>query len=218
MANIDGSITRQELDENDSGVSWLPLYHDMGLIGFVLAPMCAQRSVDLLAPREFARRPMQWLSLIARRRATITYSPSFGYDLVARRAQGQLPGDLDLSCLKIAGIGADMIQAAGAEPLRQDLRSGGLRRARFPAELRHGRSLRRLELRPRASAAIRLDNAGGERDFVLCGRALAGHVIEIRDEDGAVLLAGRAVSAGSSSTGPASCRAISGSPTPARGS
>ena len=70
MANIDGSIARQEIDEHDAGVSWLPLYHDMGLIGFVLAPMCAQRSVDLLAPREFARRPMQWLSLISRRRAT----------------------------------------------------------------------------------------------------------------------------------------------------
>ena len=59
-------------------MSWLPLYHDMGLIGFVLAPMCAQRSVDLLAPWDFARRPLQWLSLIARRRATITYGPSFG--------------------------------------------------------------------------------------------------------------------------------------------
>ena len=71
----------------DSAVSWLPLYHDMGLIGFVLAPMCAQRSVDLLAPCDFARRPLQWLSLISRRRATITYGPSFGYELVARRAQ-----------------------------------------------------------------------------------------------------------------------------------
>jgi len=80
MANIDGSIARQELNEDDSGVSWLPLYHDMGLIGFILAPMCAQRSVDLLAPQDFARRPTQWLSLISRRRATITYSPSFGYD------------------------------------------------------------------------------------------------------------------------------------------
>ena len=68
-------------------MSWLPLYHDMGLIGFVLAPMCAQRSVDLLSPFDFARRPLQWLSLISRRRATITYGPSFGYDLVARRAQ-----------------------------------------------------------------------------------------------------------------------------------
>ncbi len=95
-----------------AGVSWLPLYHDMGLIGFVLAPMCAQRSVDLLAPREFARRPMQWLSLISRRRATITYSPGFGYDPVARRAQAQMPGDIDLSCLKLASIGADMIQPA----------------------------------------------------------------------------------------------------------
>ncbi len=110
MANIDGSIAAQELNEDDSGVSWLPLYHDMGLIGFVLAPICGQRSVDLLAPGEFARRPLQWLSLISRRRATITYSPSFGYDLVARRAQIKMPADLDLSCLKLAGIGADMIQ------------------------------------------------------------------------------------------------------------
>ena len=53
MANIDGSLAAQEVDATDSGVSWLPLYHDMGLIGFVLAPMCAQRSVDLLAPRRF---------------------------------------------------------------------------------------------------------------------------------------------------------------------
>ena len=111
MANIDGSIERQELNEDDSGVSWLPLYHDMGLIGFILAPMCAQRSVDLLAPHDFARRPTQWLSLISRRRATITYSPSFGYDLATRRAATQMPADLDLSCLKLAGIGADLIQA-----------------------------------------------------------------------------------------------------------
>ena len=110
MANIDGSIARQELNEDDSGVSWLPLYHDMGLIGFILAPMCAQRSVDLLAPQDFARRPTQWLSLISRRRATITYSPSFGYDLVARRAATQMPEDIDLSCLKLAGIGADLIR------------------------------------------------------------------------------------------------------------
>ena len=112
MANITGSLAAQEVSATDSGVSWLPLYHDMGLIGFVLAPMCAQRSVDLMPPREFARRPLTWLSLISRRRATITYSPSFGYELVARRAKAQMPGDLDLSCLKLAGVGADMIRPA----------------------------------------------------------------------------------------------------------
>ena len=191
MANIDGSITRQELDENDSGVSWLPLYHDMGLIGFVLAPMCAQRSVDLLAPGEFARRPMQWLSLIARRRATITYSPSFGYDLVARRAQGQLPSDLDLSCLKIAGIGADMIQAPVLNRFAKTFAAAGFdARAFLPsygmAEVCVGLSF------GKRFGGYSLDKAGGERDFVLCGRALPGHVIEIRDEEGAVL-SGRAV-------------------------
>src|SRR6185503_9357980 len=105
MANITGSLAAQEVSATDSGVSWLPLYHDMGLIGFVLAPMCAQRSVDLLAPWDFARRPLQWLSLISRRRASITYSPSFGYDLVTRRAQTQSLSGIDLSSLRLAGVG-----------------------------------------------------------------------------------------------------------------
>ena len=82
MANIDGALASQQVGPDDSAVSWLPLYHDMGLIGFILAPLCAQRSVDLMAPADFARRPLQRLSLISRRRATITYSPSFGYELV----------------------------------------------------------------------------------------------------------------------------------------
>jgi fatty-acyl-CoA synthase len=191
MANIDGSITRQQLDENDSGVSWLPLYHDMGLIGFVLAPLCAQRSVDLLAPSDFARRPMQWLSLIARRRATITYSPSFGYDLVTRRAQGQVPSDLDLSCLKIAGIGADMIQAPVLSRFAETFAPSGFdARAFLPsygmAEVCVGLSF------GERFGGFRLDRPGGQREFVTCGRALPGHVIEIRDDEGTVL-SGRAV-------------------------
>ena len=111
MANIDGSLASQQLDAGDSGVSWLPLYHDMGLIGFVLAPMCAQRSVDLLPPRDFARRPLQWLSLISRRRATITYSPSFGYDLVrAPRRGADCRATSTCRAWRVAGVGADMIQ------------------------------------------------------------------------------------------------------------
>ena len=62
-------------------MSWLPLYHDMGLIGFLLAPLASQISIDYLTPRDFARRPAQWLNLISRNRGTIAYSPSFGYDL-----------------------------------------------------------------------------------------------------------------------------------------
>ncbi len=182
MANIDGSIERQGLDADDAGVSWLPLYHDMGLIGFVLAPMCAQRSVDLLPPGEFARRPLQWLSLISRRRATITYSPSFGYDLVTRRAEGQSLDGLDLSSLKLAGIGADMIQPDTLRRFADAFAGAGFdARAFMPsygmAELCVGFSFAgRFE-------GMRTDHVGG-REFVSCGRPMAGHQFQVRGEAG----------------------------------
>ncbi|TBR29742.1 MAG: fatty acyl-AMP ligase, partial [Reyranella sp.] len=191
MANIDGSITAQGLDEYDSGVSWLPLYHDMGLIGFVLAPMCAQRSVDLLAPRDFARRPMQWLSLISRRRATITYSPSFGYDLLTRRAQTGPVGELDLSCVRLAGVGADMIQLPVLRRFADAFQAAGFdERAFMPsygmAEVCVGLSF------SAPFGGARTDSftdpqSGRTREFVICGRVMAGHTVEIRAEDGTPL-------------------------------
>jgi fatty-acyl-CoA synthase len=191
MANIDGSIAAQGLDESDSGVSWLPLYHDMGLIGFVLAPLCAQRSVDLLAPRDFARRPMQWLSLISRRRATITYSPSFGFDLLTRRAQTMAVGELDLSCLRLAGVGADMIQVPVLQRFAEAFKAAGFdERAYMPsygmAEVCVGLSF------GAPFAGLKVDRfadprSGRSRDFVVCGRVMAGHTVEIRDEHGAPL-------------------------------
>ena len=191
MANIDGSIAAQRLDENDSGVSWLPLYHDMGLIGFILAPMCAQRSVDLLAPRDFARRPMQWLSLMSRRRATVTYSPSFGYDLLTRRAQTMAVGELDLSCVRLAGVGADMIQLPVLRRFAEAFKAAGFdERAFMPsygmAEVCVGLSF------GAPFGGVKTDTftdpqTGRSRDFVVCGKVMAGHRVEIRDEAGTPL-------------------------------
>jgi fatty-acyl-CoA synthase len=207
MANIDGSITRQELNEDDSGVSWLPLYHDMGLIGFVLAPMCAQRSVDLMAPHEFARRPLQWLSLVSRRRASITYSPSFGYDLVARRAQTQALGNIDLSCLRLAGIGADMIQVPVLERFSRTFEPVGFdARAFLPSYgmaevcvgLTFGRRFDGFKVDTIDASRIGMTGgtpavgrAGKQRAFVVCGQVLAGHRVEIRGENGEPLPARR---------------------------
>jgi fatty-acyl-CoA synthase len=182
MANIDGSLASQQIDADDSGVSWLPLYHDMGLIGFVLAPMCAQLSVDLLAPRDFARRPLQWLSLISRRRATITYSPSFGYDLVARRAQAQMPGDVDLSCLKLAGVGADMIRPAALGRFADTFASRGFDARAFMASYGLAEVCVGLSF-GRRFGGLRTDRRGS-REFVLCGRPLMDHRVEIRDDSG----------------------------------
>ncbi len=191
MANIDGSLAAQQVTASDSGVSWLPFYHDMGLIGFLLAPLCAQRSVDFLSPMNFARRPLQWLSLISRRRATITYSPSFGYDLVARRALTKPPENLDLSCLRLAGVGADMIQPSVLQRFADAFEETGFdRRAFFPsygmAEVCVGLSF----VQP--FTGVRIDRLDGEpteqgRDFVVCGKVLPRHVVEIRDPEGSAL-------------------------------
>ncbi len=99
-----------QLTDNDRCVSWLPFYHDMGLVGTFLTSLASQSSVDYIATEDFARRPMTWLTLISRNRGTITYSPTFGYDLCARRAGPDSLAKLDLSCLRAAGIGGDMIR------------------------------------------------------------------------------------------------------------
>ena len=72
-------------------MSWLPFFHDMGLVGFMLAPLSSQSSIDYIATEDFARRPLTWLKLISENGATISYAPSFGYELCARRVT-TMPG------------------------------------------------------------------------------------------------------------------------------
>ena len=111
LANARG-ISRDALrvTETDRCTSWLPFYHDMGLVGFFLMPLTSQISTDYLAPDEFARRPLIWPTLISRNGGTISFSPSFGYDLSARRAMNADLGHLDLSRWRVAGIGGDQIR------------------------------------------------------------------------------------------------------------
>ncbi len=133
MANLAGMTGPAGLDvvPGDRAVSWLPLYHDMGLIGFTMAPLASQLSIDYLTPRDFARRPTQWLNLISRNRGTIAYSPSFGYDLATRRVANQLPSDLDLSSWRHAGIGGDMIRPDVLDRFAQTFERVGFDRKAF---------------------------------------------------------------------------------------
>ncbi len=96
----------------DRTVSWLPLYHDMGLVGMLLNSLAFQVSVDLLPTGAFVRRPRLWLDLISQRGGTISYAPTFGFDLAAKRAASGAGEDLDLSTWRVAGLGGDMIRAA----------------------------------------------------------------------------------------------------------
>ena len=96
----------------DKGVSWLPLFHDMGLIGFVVGPLFTNVPCVLLPAASFARRPRLWLDKIHQHRGTITYAPNFAYALVAKRLKGKDVQDLDLSSLRVSGCGAEPIQAS----------------------------------------------------------------------------------------------------------
>jgi len=204
MANARG-IARDALGITaaDRGVSWLPLYHDMGLVGILLTSVACQASLDLLPTGAFVRRPGLWLDLISKRRATISYAPTFGYDLAARRAAASAGQDLDLSSWRVAGLGGDMIRA---EPLRgfaEAYAASGFDPCAFVASYGMAEATLALTFAP-LSRGLRTDNAdidrlerdgeacapragGRAREFALCGRALPGHGIEVRDEAGHVL-------------------------------
>ena len=105
MANLQAMVgPGLQMNGEDRMMSWLPYYHDMGLVGFVLVPMSSQVSIDYLDTREFAMRPRQWLNLMTQSKATISFAPSFGYDLCARRVRERDIEDYDLSNWRIAGI------------------------------------------------------------------------------------------------------------------
>ncbi len=95
----------------DVGVSWLPLFHDMGLIGFVLGTLIVDLQVVLMPTPMFARAPRLWLELISKHRGTITYAPNFAYQLITKRVSDKDLSSLDLSSLRIAGCGAEPIRA-----------------------------------------------------------------------------------------------------------
>jgi fatty-acyl-CoA synthase len=98
-------------DSVDSGVSWLPLYHDMGLIGFVIAPLYHVNTITFLPPLLFLKRPARWLEALSRYRGTISFGPNFAYALCVKRIKESEVAGLDLSSWRVAGCGAEPIRA-----------------------------------------------------------------------------------------------------------
>jgi fatty-acyl-CoA synthase len=184
----------------DRAVSWLPLYHDMGLVGFVLMPVLCQMSVDMLPTAAFVRRPMLWLDMISRNRGTFSYSPTFGYELAARRAEAAVFEHLDLSCWKIAGLGGDMVRAKPLQAFADIFASTGFSKTAFVASYGLAEATLGLTMAPLGEGLRtdlvdidRLETEGvavapgvnaRSREFALCGVALSGHTVEVRDDNG----------------------------------
>ena len=161
---------------DDRGVSWLPLFHDMGLIGMALTVLYVGCTTDFLSPLAFLKRPGTWLRAISRTRATISFAPNFAYDLCVRRVQPREMADLDLSCWRVAGCGAEPVRAETLAAFADEVRGGRLPRGGVPAVLRHGGAhAGRRRSRPLNRAAARGRRAGGRaRDGAAGGAASDG--------------------------------------------
>ena len=206
LANLAGILQYGvQIRRGDRYCSWLPFYHDMGLVGLILGPVVSQLSVDYLGTRDFAMRPRLWLELMSRNQATISYSPPFGYALCARRLR---PGDVDrydLSAWRVAGVGAEMIRASWLQQFADALAPARFAESAFLpcygmaecslavsfAPLAQGLEIDRLDAeilaRDRRAEPVPADSALRTTEFVNCGRPLPEYEVEIRGEDGTVV-------------------------------
>jgi fatty-acyl-CoA synthase len=110
---------------DDVGVSWLPLYHDMGLIGFVLAPLYHRVPIVYLPSLLFLKRPVTWFQAITRHRGSIAYGPNFAYALCIKRIRASELEGLDLATWRIAGCGAEPIRPETLEAFAQTFARSG---------------------------------------------------------------------------------------------
>jgi fatty-acyl-CoA synthase len=204
LNNLSAHSHGMEVNENDRCVSWLPWYHDMGLVGCFLSPVANQVSTDYMKTEDFARRPLAWLDIISRADGTvISYSPTFGYDICARRMSSQTRASdrFDLSHWRLAGNGADMIRpdvmqsfvdAFGEAGFKAStfLPSYGLAEATLAVSIMppgEGIRVELVEETDLSGSAGSTDRPTKYRAIVNCGKAVKDMTIEIRDENGKAL-------------------------------
>ncbi len=131
-ANIHGFMDLGlHVTPDEVGVSWLPLYHDMGLIGFVLAPLFYTVSSVFLPPLLFLKRPVSWFQAMARHKGTVSYAPNFAYALCLKRIRDKDLEGIDLSSWKVAGCGAEPIRPETLEAFAETFAKVGFRKEAF---------------------------------------------------------------------------------------
>jgi fatty-acyl-CoA synthase len=167
---------------SDHALSWLPLYHDMGLFGFLLAPLFSGTPSTIIKTETFARYPNQWLDSITRVRATITAAPPSAYAVAARFARQARDFRVDLSSLRVALMGAEFIDPLVLDKIADGLSGVGLSRsAILPAyglaEVGAAVSLAPVGRNPRY--LVYREEGGTEQTAVSCGRPIPGTSVRI---------------------------------------
>ncbi|MDX2009107.1 MAG: fatty acyl-AMP ligase, partial [Myxococcaceae bacterium] len=198
---VDGLKTDSAVDH---GVSWLPLYHDMGLIGFVIAPMFHKVQVTFIPTMAFVRQATLWLETIHRVRGTITFAPNFAYALATKRTKAEQLAKWDLSCVKAFGCGAEPINSGTMRTFVDTMSKAKLKpEALLPcygmAEATLAISFIGLDetlstdvvdteayQKQRAAEPVHVSKLaeGKAQEFVNCGKTFPGHEVGIFDDQG----------------------------------
>jgi amino acid adenylation domain-containing protein len=129
LHNVSALVEHGGLIEDDRIVSWLPPYHDMGLLSAILLPVITGTQAVLMSPSAFLQQPLRWLAAISRFRGTISGGPNFAYDLCMRRITPAQLETLDLSCWRVAFSGAERVRADTVERFSATFAASGFRRA-----------------------------------------------------------------------------------------
>ena len=201
LSNIHAIGEALELKPTDVGVSWLPLYHDMGLIGCWLTPLVFGFPITIMSPLTFLSRPERWLWAIHSRRATLSAAPNFGYELCVRKVREETIEGLDLSSWRGALNGAEPVSADTISRFGRRFAAYGFRpQAMTPVyglaesslalcipPVGRGPRIERVSretLENEKRAAPAKENDGNALRFVSAGSPLPEHELRVVDDEG----------------------------------
>ena len=200
LANIRAIGAAMQLTSDDVGVSWLPLYHDMGLIGAWLTLLVFGIPLHVMSPLAFLTRPERWLRAFHKHRGTISAAPNFAYELCARKIADKDMEGVDLSSWRAALNGAEPVNPETLERFEQRFAKYGFRRtAQLPvyglAEASLAVTVPPLNRGPRIDVvdrelftsqgrAVPVPNDSSAIAFVSSGKAVANHEVRVVDDTG----------------------------------
>jgi fatty-acyl-CoA synthase len=190
-------------NERDVAVSWLPLYHDMGLIGLVLSPVLATISTVYIPTLSFIKNATLWLETIHKHKGSLSFAPNFAYALVTKRARQEQIARWDLSHMRVFGCGAEPINPDTMRAFVKAFEPSGLKpEALLPcygmAEATLAMAFVALDEPLRTDRidseryhkdrkAVPASNGAAVLETVCCGKTFTGHELSIQDEDGRIL-------------------------------
>jgi acyl-CoA synthetase (AMP-forming)/AMP-acid ligase II len=206
LANARAIAEAAAFGPEDATLTWLPLFHDMGLVGHLVTPLVAGVPATLMPPEVFVRRPVEWLSAVGRYRATVSTAPNFAYRICAKRIPERDLDGLDLSSLRLAMCGGEPVHAATLAAFAERFAGVGLRAsalfpvyglaehtlaAAFPPPGR-GPRVDVVRREPFAAGGVAepaegTSAADATLSFVSVGQAMPGHAVRIVDAAGTPL-------------------------------